>query len=302
MADSGCNWLSAHLHFGGDLYGEPADRLILDVVAPVAAECLRRRWIRRFFFLRFNVRGPHVRFRLQGRPEVLERRVRPLLERTAAAAGSARGLEWVPYEPELGRYGGARGVIVAERLFHHSSRTALALLPRLRTGARSARLGKALLASLVHLHAFAGRRDHAAASAEVYAESYLRQVQPDPENQGRMTSMFERGWGRQAETLATWIEAAWTALEGDDGLPAEWRRYRRRLEITRDRLHQLFRSGRLLDRAGEPYRTWSEAVGSIWPSYLHLTNNRLGVRIQEEIYLAVVASRTLAGERRAAAG
>ena len=95
--------------------------------------------------------------------------------------------------------------------------------------------------------------------------------------------------------MSAYVEAAWEALEEGDGLPAEMARYRRHVVAARERLRKLFVAG-AAGRAPE-----EAATETILPSYLHMTNNRLGVNVQEEAYLATVASRTLAGRTEAVA-
>jgi thiopeptide-type bacteriocin biosynthesis protein len=292
-------WLSAHLHLDGDLYAEAADRVILEVVSPVAAECLRRRWARRFFFVRYGEGGPHVRFRLLAREDGLEPRLRRLLD-GRTAGGTVREIAWVPYEPEQERYGGPAGVAVAERFFDASSRAAVAALRKLSPGDRPARLGKALLALLAGLHAFGLERAAAAAQIRTYGESYLRHLAPTADFHGRLSGSFERGLEKQAGTLAAYVEAAWEALEAGTGLPPEMARYRRRLGEAWRRLASPAPGTR---RGSEAAPAAGDAAlwGSIVPSYLHMTSNRLGATVQEEAYLAVVAGATLAGAARATA-
>ena len=293
-------WLSAHLHFDGNVYGQPADEVITRVVGPVADECRSRRWIRRFFFLRYTAGGPHIRLRFYGRSADLDRRVRPLLVERAGEA--VHEIAWSPYEPELDRYGGPAGVAVAERLFEDSSRLALALVPEIPSQDRSARLGKALLSILALVHVFVGDRAAAAATMWRYGDDYLRQLVPDPDHHSRLFRNFEQGLSRQADTLGAYVEAAWSALEEGRGLPAAMARYKSQVEATRERLRRLCDRHRLLAPNGEPWTHWRPAAASIFPSYLHMTNNRLGVSIQEEAYLAVVASGTLVGETGSAGG
>jgi thiopeptide-type bacteriocin biosynthesis protein len=301
MPVDGCRWLSAHLHVDGAVYGPAADRAILDAVAPVAAECLRRRWARCAFFLRYTAGGPHLRLRLLGRPGDLGAHVRPLIE-DRVAAGVVRGVDWVPYEPELDRYGGPAGVEVAERLFADSSRLAIELLAGLAADDRAARLGKALLAMLTLLHVFVGEREAAAVTIRRYGQAYLAQQVPDPDRGRRLARAFEGGLDRQADTLAAYVEATWEALERRSGLPPALERYRRRLGAARRRLRAVFERRLLLDAHGAPWARFEPAAAAIFPSYLHMTNNRLGVGIQEEVYLAVVAHGTLgAGAARALA-
>lgn len=294
-------WLSAHLMIDGDFYGLPGDRAILDCVEPVARECLERGWARRFFFIRYSEDGPHVRFRLQGRRDDLDRRARPLLARTAEDAASVRALVWKPYEREVERYGGPRGVEVAEAFFHHSSEIALRLLPSIAAEERAGRLGKAMLAMLVLLHVFVGSDREAARLIRRYGERYLRQQIPDRARFRARLADFERGYERQASSLVAYVEAAWQALAAGETVTAEMDDYRRRLRGVERRLRSLYEAGRLLGYDGRPFESWREASTAIFPSYLHMMSNRLGTSVQEECYLAIVASATLRGEPALAA-
>ena len=289
-------WLSVHLHFDGNLYFEVADRVILDVVAPLATGCQQQGLVKRWFFLRFSEEGSHIRLRLFGRPEILERDVEPRISEAIRrdAEGNARvtRLEHVPYEPEVERYGGPHGVVLAEQLFHHSSETAVALLAKIDAGERSSRLGKAMLAMLVLLHSFESSRPRAGEIADVYGRNYLRALVPDPEQQRHWLTSFEQGFERQADRLAEYVEVAWQALATDDELTPELDLYRQRMREIAGELRTLCDRG-LLSGGGETLADWPVCVRRIVPSYLHMMNNRLGVSIQEESYLSVLIHLTL---------
>lgn len=292
-------WLGVHLFFDGDIYRETADRVILEVVAPLVGESLERDWIRRFFFVRYSEGGAHVRLRLYGRPEVLDRRLKPRLRECAAAelghdaaAGPVRRLAWVPYEPEVERYGGPHGVVLAEQLFHDSSEIAIRLLRKLGARERPARLGQALLAMVVLLSAFLDTRARSADLADTYGRSYLQALAPDPAQQAAWLRAFERGYDRQADKLAAYLEVAWETLAAGEELTPELTRYRQRLRTIAERFRSLLEGGKL-QREAQTFRDWEESVGMILPSYMHLMNNRLGITGQEESYLSVLITQTL---------
>ncbi len=143
------DWLSAHVS-----YHDWPDRLLTDCIQPLVDELGRAGSLQRFFFVRYADGGPHVRLRFGGAEAELERRVAPVVSRhlgaylTACPAGSilakpgspftARQApekwranntwSWVPYEPELARYGDVVGVDIAEEHFDFSSRQALQLI------------------------------------------------------------------------------------------------------------------------------------------------------------------------------
>ncbi len=284
-------WLGAHFFFDGDLYSETCDRVVLEVVAPLIEELagLSRRW----FFLRYSEGGPHVRLRIYAPSARLAAEARPAIERAAAtAAPLVRRLEYVAYEPEVERYGGPHGVVLAEELFHHSSAAALALLRKAGAGATSARLGKAVLAMLVLLHVFFERREVAAEIAETYGTGYLRAQVPDPRQQELWMEAFTLGFDRQADRLADYVEVAWEALATGGSLTADLDLYRDHMQEMTAALRALFDGERLLVD-GELARRWLEVRRRIVVSYLHMMNNRLGVSIREECYLAVLIHQIL---------
>jgi thiopeptide-type bacteriocin biosynthesis protein len=300
-------WLSAHLHLRPELeatlYGEAGDRVVLDVVAPLARRALAEGWAASWFFIRYRVDGPHLRFRLHGPRERLDAEARPAIAAAAAAEERLDEVRWVDYEPELERYGGEPGVAAAEELFDASSRAAvrlLAKLPAAAAGERSARLGKGLLAALAALSVLVGERRRSALLMESFSSGLLHQMVEEDEAHVTWTRAFRSGYEAQSVDLAGFVSAAWEALcePSGEALPAEVASLRRDLERTRQRLTALLAAGDLHRRLGQA-QSWDAAVvGRLLPSYLHMTNNRLGVRPSEESYLALVAAEALGGARR----
>ncbi len=283
-------WLSTYLYFTGDLYGRECDRVLLDVVAPFVEGVERRG--HRWFFIRYHEHGPHVRLRVLGPPTWLAHDVLPAIAQMAKTSSGIDRVTFVEYEPEIDRYGGSRGIDLAEELFHHSSCTALALLRKIRTSDRAAVLGKAVLAMVVLLHAFVGRRHEAARLAELYGTSYLRLQVPDPGLQARWQASFEQGFNRQVDRFPDYIESTWMALEAGTPLTDELDVYRDRMQEMAAALEGLRVAGRLLEMGPEE-RDESLVWRRIVTSYLHMMNNRLGVSIRQECYLAVLIHKVL---------
>ena len=303
-----CRWLSAHLVLdpvhGDGLYGGAGDRVALDLVAPLARHAAAAGWARRWFFIRYRDRVPHLRFRLFGPAARLESEARPAIETAAAADPRVGEIAWVPYEPELERYAGAAGVTVAEAIFEASSETALAMLAKLPPAGdggesgddRGARLGKALLAALVALHVFLGERWQAAHLMRLVSRSILDQLfSGETASTAAWRDAFERGYERQSELLTRFVDAGWSALEtaAGDALPDELAAYRDALVRARGRLAGLAAVGRLEASPGQVAPWGPELAMRLLPSYVHMTNNRLGVRVPEESYLALAVAAAL---------
>jgi len=326
-------WLAAHLFFDHpNIYAPECDDVVLGVMEPFVRRCQQEGWIDGWFFIRYGEHGPHVRLRLHGPGDVLDETVWPALLAHVRTLhpGAAEGLPDTPpappgppepapdrggepvrvthvarieYEPETDRYGGPEGIRVAERFFELSSEAALALLHRTNRTEKSSRLGKGLLTMVELLHVFS--RDRAAASrwAEQYNVGYLRGVARDEEARGAWLGAFDSGYGSQADTLGEYVEEVWSRMDEGEPLSEALDLYRDGLVEVRGHFRELFDAG-LLGRPGEAYTEWEAAVGGICSSYLHMTNNRLGITIQEESYLAYLIMRTLQrpAESLAAAG
>lgn len=295
MTERDHRWLGAHLFFDGDLYSEECDRVVLEVAAPLVERLGPERW----FFIRYKEDGPHVRLRCAAPAARLTAEMQPEIERAAAASPLVRRLAFIPYEPEVERYGGPHGVQMAEELFHRSSVTAVPLLEKI-GGDPAARSGKAMLAMLVLWHTFCQHRpgeaeelgDRAARLAEHYGKNFLRARVRDPEHRRHWLNAFEEGFNRQAERLAAYVEVAWQALATGEPLTAELDLYRDHLRLAVSRMRLLCERGELLVD-GRICRDWSVICQRIVPSHVHMMNNRLGVSIRDECYLAMLIHRTL---------
>jgi thiopeptide-type bacteriocin biosynthesis protein len=323
----GTRWLAAHLFFDGDIgiYTGECDELVLEVAEPFVRRCQQEGWIDGWFFIRYSEYGPHVRLRLHGRAEVLDEVVWPALREQLRArypdvvferpdvpampawsgGGAAAEAETregpvrithaalIDYEPEIDRYGGPDAIRVAERMFEVSSEAACALLQKTSRTERSSRLGKGLLTMVELLHVFSGG-DRAFASrwANQYNLGYLRGVARDEEARGAWLGAFDSGYGSQADTLGEYVEEVWSRMDEGEPLSDALDLYRDGLLEVRGHLRGLFDAGKVVAPM-EPFAGWEQAVGGICSSYLHMTNNRLGITVQEESYLAYLILRTL---------
>jgi thiopeptide-type bacteriocin biosynthesis protein len=290
-------------------------------VEPFVRRAQREGWIDGHFFIRYSELGPHLRLRLHGDGETLEGTVWPALQEHVRAVQPDVSFqapeppeqpqmrpfpEWtseggtgrithaarIEYEPETDRYGGPAGVRLAEKFFEVSSDAAYALLKK--TGAeRSSRLGKGLLATAVLVHTFAKDRLHGREFAHQYGINYLRAMIRDDEARGAWLGAFGSGYEQQAATLVEYVEEVWSRLDEGESLSEALDAFAEGTRRVREEFRALLEAGELARGPEMPLETWEQAVASIVSSYIHMMNNRLGVTIQEESYLAYLIARTL---------
>jgi thiopeptide-type bacteriocin biosynthesis protein len=229
-------WLSLYVGFQATtIYGVEADRVIVRIVAPLVDRCFERRWIRRFFYIRYSELMPHIRLRLLPIEAELADEVRREVEReitsrspnavvgrlavpepgTPVLADDERvaNLAWVDYEPEVDRYGGLQALRVAERFFEDSSKASIAMLRSL-SDSRSSRLGQSLLQMLIVSHSFARKAQAAAALSDFFSRSYLPALAKRfGGEESTWEEAFSHGFTKQASTLSAtrgndWKQAA----------------------------------------------------------------------------------------------
>jgi thiopeptide-type bacteriocin biosynthesis protein len=123
----GSEWLYAKLFLGRST----ADAVLREVLGPVTREVQASGAVDSWFFLRFSDPHWHLRVRFHGDPRRLTTEVVPALEAAIAPLLADRRLwrmQLDTYDREIERYGGAAGIVVAERLFHADSEAVLAIV------------------------------------------------------------------------------------------------------------------------------------------------------------------------------
>ncbi|RGD56892.1 SagB/ThcOx family dehydrogenase [Kitasatospora xanthocidica] len=288
QAPPAARWHSLHLAL--PLTAPEADAFLTEDLAPLMAGLAGTDW----FFIRYGEGGPHLRIRLRGpgpAPAHLARLAAELTRRAARRtppdgpfAGGLGEVTEVPYQPETERYGGAALLPIAEEVFTHSTRTALAALDALRA-APGDRLPLAL--DLAHTTAHALGLDELAASRWLrrHAASWrwVTEFQPLPGAavHVRVNTVF----ARQRTALAHRARALRTALDAGTAAPwlADWAA---RVAEAAARM-----------RAAVPIDAVpadaEERLSWVWASQLHMLFNRLGVGPDEERAVCRLAARTL---------
>lgn len=231
----------------------------------------------RAFFIRYqDDAGPHIRIRMRGEAAWMAETLLPAFELWQEGKGTC---STVPYIPETERFGGEEAMELAEAHFHLSSRV---VLERLATEQHT--YGDSMFDAL-RMHTMAA---HAAGMSPYQAADYFAKLtmqwmplffgqegEADAAFLEEIIAGFEKSFAPQKAELRATLMALWKALDKDkfEKSQPEWSRW-----FSSNQL--IFKSlGSNLDRA--------------LPSLLHLTNNRLGLNNQDEVYLNFILSKAL---------
>lgn len=200
-----------------------------------------------------------------------------------------------PYEPEYDRYGGAAGVDLAEWHFERSSDTVLHLLATANTHVRPLQLGFSMQLSLILAYTFLGDDDAVRQFFASYRSFWETSYQePSDDQHTSFDTSFERTW----ETFAPRLDRIRAVCASPDQAGSRqergWALHAREL---RERVDTAWGAG-LLEFPPVRAAALAERPEAVAPvllsSYVHMTNNRVGSSILEEIYLSYLVEKALA--------
>ena len=321
-------WLAGYIY-----YGEPLDKVIVEAVIPFVEQVMAYDWIDSFFFIRYWERGPHIRLRFLGDPEKLESELKPAyLKHFGAyfeahpserkepeyAPDTPEDLKWFPnnsvqfitYEPETERYGGEHCLVISEEHFMFSSQSIFDLMTE---SAEDWGYDRAMGAAIqMHLSMAFGLGMDDREMVGFFDEYYNRWLhrayyffEPNitkEELEKRKESTleaFDQTYEAQRESLVSFFEQILELLK-EGGFEDTWLetwvdgagRTRAKLDDLMDRgLYDTTKFYEMKEEGGfsiDQQKRWA-----LFDSYVHMTNNRVGILNRDEAYLAFIISKTL---------
>lgn len=256
-----------------------ADRVLRLVLRPLVVQMLRTEPEARWFFIRYNERGPHLRFRRtvcsHSQRDRVGAQIRSLCK--ARAPGIVLETSVEAYEPELTRYGGPVGLRLSENHFHASSTLAMAVCADSKALSSASRATVGALAVALIAYSFLDRPE-LSTFFTAYASGYARTF-------GVKSSAASNRNVRDDSALVRTVQRIVARCSEPSGLPYAFHHLATSLAISKHRLRHETRSGRILVR-DQQCASAVETFRFLLPSYIHMMLNRLGIHGLEEMKLA----------------
>ncbi|MFI9639331.1 lantibiotic dehydratase C-terminal domain-containing protein [Micromonospora sp. NPDC051925] len=202
-----------------------------------------------------------------------------------------------PYEPEYGKYGGARGVALAEWHFRYSSDLVIDMVRTMNLHLRPVTLGSAAQLMLVMAGTFLPDRHDLVAFFDSYHQFWHRAFG----GAGFVDNIdYDRMYARMSGDLDRRFQPILRALDQGEQhrLPVFLRGWAEHSGELRSRVSELAGSGELTfaypeGAAAVTVTDPHEASARLLSPYLHMTNNRLYITLRDEAYLAYLMARAL---------
>jgi thiopeptide-type bacteriocin biosynthesis protein len=197
----------------------------------------------------------------------------------------------IDYEREYSRYGGPDAMALAESHFQASSETVLTLLETTNVHVRTVLLGQAAQLTMGLCFAFLREEEAIATFLERYRLMWETSYQESSEGQHEK---FDVSYASMRDRLLQRLRHVRDCVHGDPSAaptPLE-RSWLAHCVSLRDDVLRLAEAGRMTFRDGakpEP----RDALSIVLSSYVHMTNNRLGASILDEIYLSYLIAKAL---------
>lgn len=313
-------------------YNEPWESFLSEAVFPYIKTTLKTGIATHYFFIRYWEKGPHIRLRFFGEPSMLEEVLQPNLTEHFQTYFDSKpshrkephytddvpehvrwapnnSIEFVAYQPEWKRYGGPRGLAMAEQHFQSSSQVVLQMISsRAKSWTYEDALGTAIKLHLGFAQAVGMSTREARSFFHFFFYNWLpRSVQrPDPDNAALLGNLeaFETAYATQRSSLVPFHRQLWDALQEKQTFDEA--AFNRWISANQE-LHRQFVA---LQTKGvlEPrprtyqYNFWPESTAKSpedrerwmhFADYLHMTNNRLGILNRDEGYLGFLMMRCM---------
>jgi thiopeptide-type bacteriocin biosynthesis protein len=283
------SWLSVYF------YHIPFDPFLRQAISPFVQDVQEQKIADQWFFIRYFDNGPHIRLRFRGEKEILETKLKPYLlgyfqkyfkehpqlnPNWDPSWYAENTIRFVPYRRELSRYGGKRGILIAEEQFQASSHAVLTYLTQVQSFHYERALGIALQMHLAAIIGWGMNKDE--------AHNFFHHL-----FQTQDTTLFAQNFARQKDSIIPALNNLWNAFtKGEETKEVWYNNWLADMKTIRANLTEAYQKNQIeltpqIIHSHKPNPLWY-----IYESYVHMTNNRLGIDNRDEPFLAYILSQT----------
>jgi thiopeptide-type bacteriocin biosynthesis protein len=309
-------WLAAYI-----FAKSPWENLLKNAVKPFAEKILNEKKAEQYFFIRYWENGPHIRLRFKGEHlgQKIQQELKDYFSNYLTENPSREDKEWeaeyrkkenwfppdsiqfIEYEPETKRYGGKLALDISEQQFQASSDACLKIITESEEWNYSRALGAAIQLHLGFAHALGMSLYELSHFCDVIfrgwfprAFAWTPEMSKDEYKQKseETLKLFDEQFQKQKDSLFPYHEMLWQAFEEDAEFEQEWlNTWVLDMKKIREKLEELQQKNKIeypshfeteddISISKEKQQLWS-----LYESYVHMTNNRLGIFNQDEAYL-----------------
>ncbi|MEW7280687.1 thiopeptide-type bacteriocin biosynthesis protein [Aquimarina sp. 2201CG1-2-11] len=295
------NWVSSYIFLDTNL-----DTLLVELIDPMQKELTRKKWIISYFFIRYWEGGSHIRFRVKVSDSTPTKTIEQYIRKKTEAyfiaiQNSNYRLEFNQYFPETSRYGGVKTITLAEKHFKKSSDIVLSTLKQHQEnwGYSTA------MATAIQLHIIAikelthGNINETVAFFETVCNNWLshsvKKINDaiDPKEVKKVLQFFNTSYQNQKDKIDSLCQVLWA--ENHEELVG-WSNFSKH---TAKGLIESYESEAIeiplwmnFDNIQNISKK-NKVLWNLYDSLIHMTNNRLGIYLRDESFIAFLIMKGL---------
>lgn len=284
------NWISVYFFYSGN-----CDEFLISVIKPFVDIVKVKKLSTQYFFIRYFENGPHIRLRFKCLSTDAEICLISLIKDhfkkfKSLSTFKEIKIEFVKYIPEIERYGGTQeGMTIAELQFEYSSNAILSILLKNTLINYELKLGSAIQMHLALVNSF---NMNAFESNYFFNRIYKNNLFNFQYTDQFVDSICKVYYDQELDLLTS-SKIIWNGLENRDKFDTIWYNSwilgMRKLSKS---MQNLLKEKKLFAPSWFPYyenekpSDEKHILYSILESYVHMTNNRLGISNIDETYLS----------------
>jgi thiopeptide-type bacteriocin biosynthesis protein len=287
-------WISSHLFYTNLNY------LLKYSVHPLVIELRKKKLINQYFFIRYWEKGSHIRLRLLVSEKNIAEvedflnsyfnnffKLNPSIRQNKSDnLFPNNSIHFIEYIPEIERYGGEYAIRVAEKHFQDSSEIVLNLIETYDNWNITISQGKALQLYVIFFRAISLSKDEIFNMLKIMNNSHWKTAAQKIVGSDNIDEIFTKQYLKNERSIKDNIKSLNEIIDTKEILNyPSFNLFYENIKEMDNTLSSLGKKKLLSSRNKIDYNT-NTKKSFIYISYLHMLNNRLGLKNQDEAYLS----------------
>lgn len=320
ISDPG-KWIGFHLY-----YEEPWEGLLGRCVFPLILKLKKEKIINKYFFIRYWESGPHIRLRLSVTEENLVDRLKKIVEKkiqsyfkkypsfrkdekyhkTFGKLYDNNSIQMIEYIPETDRYGGINAMSISESQFCSSSEATLKLLKLNKCWDYDTAMGYAIKLNLSFARVFFTNNQDLLNFYSLLTNQmftlipglyYGKEESNYLKNKNELYSVFENEFQKQKSNIVPYIFSFLDLIDSENSIKDAWlKSWISEMNKVKDELHGLEKLNKIKCPGEDIVNVNINRDLGLWYiyfSYIHMINNRLGIKNSDEAFLSFLINKSI---------
>lgn len=295
MAIINRDWIGLHIYTTSNRI-----KLLKDTIIPLVVDLLTEEQISNYFYILYEDKGFHIRLRLLPTKNVdliiatSKEKILNYLKLNPSGFNPNRSSDYYPqdsvqiidYIPEFERYGGLPGILISEKQFRQSTDLCFSFILNDKTERYNAILNAAIK---IHLTTAFVYTNGNLETAILFFQALFQTLKFPPtfpliQFDANSYNDFHKIYKKQEAALTAFVRGIWIALEKQEQLDTN-------IDLIKWRKHEsdicsLLNNSYNNSTLSTPFLYENYPLWSIVYSYIHMTNNRLGIVVVDEPLIA----------------